>query len=70
MELVWYHGSPFSPPEDINVNVDRKNEQEIFSYGQTDEKDRFQALISLYGRDRCGKFVTTFYVTVSITGIK
>lgn len=70
MELVWYHVSPFSPPEDINVNVDRKNEQEIFRYGQTDEKDGFQAVISLYERDRHGKFMTLFYATVSITGIK
>lgn len=70
MELVWYHVSPFSPPGNINVNVDRKNEQEIFSYGQTDEKDRFQAVTSLYGRDTCGKLMTLFYVTVSITGIK
>ena len=70
MELVWYHVSPFSPLEDINVNVDRKNEQEIFRNGQTDEKDRFHAVISWYERDGHGKFMTPFYVTVSIPGIK
>lgn len=39
-------------------------------YGQTDEKDRFQAVISWYEREGHGKFMAPFYVTVSITGIK